>query len=123
MDQLAQYVHLSRYARYRDDLKRRETWPETVGRYCDFFKGKFGDVFPYDVVYTSILNMDVMPSMRALMSAGPALERDNMAAFNCSYVSIESLKDLDEIMYILLCGTGVGFSVERQFIAKLPEVS
>lgn len=122
MNEYQTYTHLSKYARYRDKDKRRETWEETVARYCDFFRAKFGDVFPYDDIYSAIFNLDVMPSMRALMTAGPALERDNMAGFNCSYVPIESVRDLDEILYILMCGTGVGFSVERQYINKLPEV-
>lgn len=122
MDQYQEMIHLSRYSRYRDDLKRRETWAETVTRYCDFFGEKFPDTFPYKTVYDAIFNLEVMPSMRALMSAGEALERDNMAAFNCSYVAAEDTRDLDEIMYILLCGTGNGFSVERQYASKLPEV-
>jgi len=116
-----QFIAKSRYARYRDDLGRRETWEETVKRYCDFWKGKY-DSFPYDSVYRAIHDLDVMPSMRALMSAGPALDRDNMAGYNCSYVAVESPRDFDEIMYILLCGTGVGFSVERQYVNQLPEV-
>src|SRR5574337_211833 len=122
MNEYAKFIHLSRYARYRDEDKCRETWEETVSRFCDFFKGKFGDVFPYDDVYSAIYNLDVMPSMRALMTAGPALERDNMAGFNCSYVPIESVRDLDEILYVLMCGTGVGFSVERQYINRHPEI-
>lgn len=122
MNQYQQFIHKSRYARYRDDLGRRESWDETVKRYCDFFKDKYGDLFPYARVYNGIVNLDVMPSMRALMSAGPALERDNMAGYNCSYVAITSPRDFDEIMYILLCGTGVGFSVERQNVNQLPEV-
>lgn len=120
--QLQEYIHLSRYARYLDDKHRRETWPETVERYCNFWKERYPKEFPYQEIYEAILKMEVMPSMRALMSAGPALARDNMAGYNCSYVPIESLRDFDEIMYILMCGTGVGFSVERQFINKLPEV-
>lgn len=123
MNQLQEYVHLSRYARYLDDQGRRETWPETVARFCDYWRAKYPDVFPYDDVYNGILNMDVMPSMRALMSAGPALERDHMAGYNCSYVAVESLRDFDEILYILMCGTGVGFSVERQYVSKLPEIA
>lgn len=122
MDQYQEYIHLSRYARYREDVKRRETWKETVTRYCDFWKNKYPDIFPYDEVYEAILNMEVMPSMRALMTAGPALDRDNMAGYNCSYLPIQDPRDFDEAMYILLCGTGVGFSVERQYINKLPEV-
>lgn len=122
MNNYQEYIHLSRYARYLDDKQRRETWPETVARYCDFFKGKFGDLFPYDKLYQAILNMEIMPSMRALMSAGPALDKHNMAGYNCSYLPVESLRDFDEILYILMCGTGVGFSVERQYVSKLPEV-
>ena len=76
------YIHLSRYARWVDSKNRRETWPETVKRYCDFFAKKFGDVFPYERVYNAIYNLEVMPSMRALMTAGPALELDNIAAYN-----------------------------------------
>ena len=122
MNQYQQYIHLSRYARYRDDLGRRETWDETVARYCDFWKEKYGDLFPYTAVYDAINSLNVMPSMRALMCAGPALERDNIAGYNCSYVPVSNVRDFDEIMYILLCGTGVGFSVERQYINQLPEV-
>lgn len=119
---LQEYVFKSRYARWLDDKKRRETWEETVARYCDFFKGKFGDKFPYEEIYNAIHKMDVMPSMRALMTAGPALERDNIAGYNCSYLPIIDQKCFDELMFILLNGTGVGFSVERQYINKLPEV-
>jgi ribonucleoside-triphosphate reductase (thioredoxin) len=122
LNQLQEYVHLSRYARYLDEEGRRETWEETVKRFCDYWMGKYPASFPYMDVYNGIFHMDVMPSMRALMSAGPALERDHMAGYNCSYVSIESLRDFDEILYILMCGTGVGFSVERQYVGKLPEV-
>lgn len=120
--QLQQYVHLSRYARYLDDKGRRETWPETVKRYCDFFEQKYPNLFPRQEVEQAILNLDVMPSMRALMTAGPALERDHVAGYNCSYLPIDHPRAFDEAMYILLCGTGVGFSVERQYIAYLPEV-
>lgn len=117
------YIHKSRYARWRDDLGRRETWEETVKRYCDFWQNKYPNVFPYNDVYTAIYNLDVMPSMRALMTAGPALDRDNIAGFNCSYLPIDDTRAFDECMYILMNGTGVGYSVERQYIAKLPEVS
>lgn len=122
MDEYGEFIHKSRYARYREELGRRENWGETVKRYCDFFKEKFGDVFPYEKVYQAILSLEVMPSMRALMSAGPALARDNMAGYNCSYVAVDHPRVFDEIMYILLCGTGVGFSVERQYVQHLPEV-
>lgn len=120
--QYQEYVHLSRYARYRDDLGRRETWEETVTRYCDFFQKRFPEKFPYKEVHDAILNLEVMPSMRALMTAGPALDRDEMAGYNCSYVPVSNPRDFDEIMYILLCGTGVGFSVERQYVNQLPEI-
>jgi ribonucleoside-triphosphate reductase (thioredoxin) len=116
------YIHQSRYARYRDDLGRRETWDETVKRYCDFLDLQHGKDFPYQDVYDGIYEMHVMPSMRALMTAGEALERDNVAGYNCSYLPIDHPRAFDECMYILLCGTGVGFSVERQFIQSLPEV-
>lgn len=119
---LQTYVHKSRYARWLDNKKRRETWPETVARYCDFFRNRFGDTFPYNEIHEAIEKMEVMPSMRALMTAGPALERDNIAGYNCSYLPIVDQKCFDELMYILMCGTGVGFSVERQYINKLPEV-
>lgn len=123
MNQLQQYIHLSRYARYLDAEQRRESWDETVLRYCDFWKDKYPKLFPHQSIYDAIHSMEVMPSMRALMSAGPALERDNMAGYNCSYLPIESIRDFDEILYILTCGTGVGFSVERQYVNKLPEIA
>lgn len=119
---LQTYVFKSRYARWRDDLGRRETWEETVSRYCDFWKDRFGDLFPYADIYSAIHSMDVMPSMRALMTAGTALDRDNIAGYNCSYIPIQDQKCFDEVMYVLMNGTGVGFSVERQYINKLPEV-
>jgi ribonucleoside-diphosphate reductase alpha chain len=117
------YIHKSRYARWLPKENRRERWSETVARYCDFFQKKYPDVFPYDEVYQGIYNLDVLPSMRALMTAGPALERDNIAGFNCSYVPIVDQLVFSEIMYILMCGTGVGYSVERQYVSKLPEVA
>jgi ribonucleoside-triphosphate reductase (thioredoxin) len=124
MDSYQQYIHKSRYARYVPALKRRETWSETVIRYCDYFKER-GQLTgkDYDEVYNAILNLEVMPSMRALMTAGKALDRDNVAGFNCSYLPIDHPRAFDEMMYILMCGTGVGFSVERQYVSKLPEVS
>jgi ribonucleoside-triphosphate reductase len=116
-----QYIHLSRYARYLDEEKRRETWRETVNRYVGFFHHKFPE-FPSEEVANAILNMDVMPSMRCMMTAGPALERDHVAGYNCSYLPIDHPRAFDETMYILLCGTGVGYSVERKYVEKLPEV-
>lgn len=118
---LQEFIHKSRYARWRDEDQRRETWPETVQRYVDYFSQKF-PYYPKEAVYNSILNLRTMPSMRALMTAGAALERDPMAGFNCSFVAIDDVRAFDEVLYILMCGTGVGFSVERQFINKLPVV-
>jgi len=116
------FIHTSRYARWLDDENRRESWPETVGRYINnLVAGKVNDKTAKDIE-EAILNLEVMPSMRAMMTAGPALERDNTAGYNCSYLPVDDPKSFDEAMFILLCGTGVGFSVERQFVTKLPEV-
>ena len=124
MDVYQSYIHKSRYARYLPDEKRRETWGETVSRYINYFKDRGSlDAETGVELYNAIYNMDVMPSMRALMTAGDALDRDNVAGFNCSYITIDHPRAFDEMMYILMCGTGVGFSVERQYIQKLPEVS
>lgn len=122
MNNLQTYIAKSRYARWIPAQERRETWEETVKRYCDFWQEKYPKVFPYDDIYKAIVNLEVMPSMRALMTAGPALERDNIAGYNCAYIPILDTHCFDEIMYILMNGTGVGFSVERQYINKLPEV-
>lgn len=123
------YIAKSRYARYLDAAQRRENWGETVSRYVDFMKGhleaKHGYKIPADLeqdIHAAIVNHEVMPSMRALMTAGKALSRDNTSGYNCSYVPIDDVKAFDEAMYILLCGTGVGFSVERQYVSKLPEI-
>ena len=123
MDAYQQYIHKSRYARYLPEEKRRETWEETVERYVNYFANKFDIEESYDEILTAIDNLDVMPSMRALMTAGEALDRDNVAGFNCSYLPIDHPKAFDEMMYVLMCGTGVGFSVERQYVQKLPEVA
>jgi len=117
------YIAMSRYARYREDLGRRETWEETVERLCSFWINKYPDLFPYDEMKKAIYQHEVMPSMRSLMTAGKALERDEMAAYNCSYLAINDARCFDEVMYILMCGTGVGFSVERQEVKKLPIVA
>ena len=117
------FIHASRYARWLPEENRRETWKETVDRYTGFFKNRFPDTFPNEDVNNAIYNLDVMPSMRCLMTAGPALERDEIAGYNCSFVAIDSPKAFDEIMYILMCGTGVGFSVERQFTNNLPSIA
>ena len=123
------FIHKSRYARYLDDVKRRESWGETVLRYIMFFTVKCD--LPKNTaeeLYDAIYNMEVVPSMRALMTADPipgsgALSRDNMAGYNCAYLAIDHPRAFDESLYVLLCGTGVGFSVERQYIAKLPEMA
>jgi ribonucleoside-triphosphate reductase (thioredoxin) len=117
------FIHASRYARWLPEEYRRETWKETVDRYTGFFKNRFPDTFPTDDVNKAIHNLDVMPSMRCLMAAGPALERDEIAGYNCSFVAIDSPKAFDEVMYVLMCGTGVGFSVERQFTNNLPTIA
>ena len=119
---LQEYVHKSRYARWLDKENRRESWEETVNRYVSYCDNKFPH-YPFEEIRDAILNLDVMPSMRALMTAGPALERDPMAGFNCTFTAIDDVRAFDEILYILMCGSGVGFSVERQFIANLPTVS
>lgn len=118
MNDYQSFIHKSRYARYLDDAGRRETWQETVERYCSFWEKPLPDE-----VKQAILDMEIMPSMRALMTAGPALSRDHMAGYNCSYIAVDHIRTFDENLYVLLCGTGVGFSVERQYISKLPEVA
>ncbi len=115
------FIHKSRYAKYIDG-KGRESWSETVDRYIENVVGNKVDADTKDEIMFAILNLEIMPSMRAMMTAGAALERDNTAGYNCSYLPVDDPKSFDEAMYILLCGTGVGFSVERQFISKLPEV-
>ena len=118
------FIHKSRYARWLEDEGRRETWSETVGRYMkNLVRPALGDK-PKQIaeIEQAILGLEVMPSMRALMTAGPALARDNTAGYNCSYLAVDDIKSFDEAMFILLCGTGVGFSVERQSVTKLPEV-
>ena len=120
------YIHTSRYAKWIPAENRRETWDETVNRYINFFFTD-GDELLYPSVATelqeAILNLEVMPSMRTLMTAGKALERDNVAGYNCAYLAIDNFKAFDEAMYVLMCGTGVGFSVERQYINLLPELA
>ena len=98
------FIYKSRYARYLPELKRRENWDEIVKRYCDYWAEKFPGLFPYQEVYDSILAMETVPSMRALMTAGKALDRDNIAGYNCSYLPIDDVRAFDEIMYILMCG-------------------
>jgi ribonucleoside-diphosphate reductase alpha chain len=115
------FIHKSRYAKYIDG-KGRESWSETVDRYIENVVGNKVDADTKDEIMFAILNLEIMPSMRAMMTAGIALDRDNTAGYNCSYLPVDDPKSFDEAMFILLCGTGVGFSVERQFISKLPEI-
>lgn len=124
MNVYSQYIHKSRYARYLPEKNRREHWEETVQRYVDYMFNKVNidDEKLKQEVFDSIYNLEVMPSMRALMTAGKALDRDNVAGYNCSYLPVDDPKSFDEAMCILMNGTGVGFSVERQYIAKLPEI-
>ena len=124
MNQYQQFIHKSRYARWLPEENRREEWHETVNRYVDFWKdrGQLNDKEALKI-FNAIFNMEVMPSMRCMMTAGEALKKDNVAGFNCSYLHIDSPRSFDELMYVLMCGTGVGFSVERAFINKLPEVA
>ena len=124
MDQYQSFIHKSRYARWLDSEGRRETWDETVNRYVDFFveREQLNEQEALEL-FNAIHNLEVMPSMRCMMTAGEALKRDNVAGFNCSYLHIDHPRAFDELMYVLMCGTGVGFSVERNFIAKLPEVA
>ena len=127
MQLFTDFIHKSKYSRYLDDKSRRETWEETVQRYTDFLRNRFGsNLLPEEtlkLIHDAVLNYEVMPSMRLLMTAGPAVERDNVAAFNCSYVAIDNPRAFDEIVYILMCGTGVGFSCEQKEIEKLPVVA
>ena len=124
------YIAISRYARWIEKENRRETWSETVERYVSYMQGRYEkltnkklDKKERDRWVDAITTLKVMPSMRALMTAGPALDKDNVAGFNCSYVAIDNVRTFDEIMYILMCGTGVGFSVERQYVDKLPDIA
>ena len=123
------FIAKSRYSRYLDDKGRREHWNETVTRYFDFMETHLATKQNYVLtkelraeLEQAVNDLDVVPSMRAVMTAGPALERQNVAAFNCSYLPIDDPKAFDEAMYILLCGTGVGFSVEQKYVSKLPEI-
>ena len=124
------FIHLSRYSRWLPEENRRETWEETVSRYFDFFVDHLSTKHDYKVstkqrkeLEEAVLNLEIMPSMRALMTAGEALKRDNVAGYNCSYVAVNRLRAFDEILYVLMCGTGVGFSVERAEVDQLPMIS
>ena len=124
MNQLQTYIHQSRYARWIESENRRETWNETVSRYISFFEERTPEakkVLPE--LKQAILDMKIMPSMRAFMTAGKALEKDEVAGYNCSFIAVDDVRAFDEAMYISMCGTGVGFSVERQFVSQLPTVA
>ena len=116
------FIHTSRYARWLEDEQRRETWAETVERYMDNIIGNHVDADTKGDIMGAILDLEVMPSMRSMMTAGLAAARDNTCMYNCSYLAIDDPKAFDEAMFILLCGTGVGFSCERQYIKHLPEI-
>jgi len=127
-----QFIHTSRYARWQEEENRRENWPETVNRYFDFFVTHLTENHDLDLKhYAPLIDelrlsmelVDTLPSMRCLMTAGPALSRDHVAGYNCAYVPIDHVRAFDEMLFILMCGAGVGFSVERQYISKLPEVA
>jgi ribonucleoside-diphosphate reductase alpha chain len=124
------FIALSRYARWKEDEQRRETWIETVSRYFDYLSEHLENKHGYRLacqlkadLEEAVLNQDIMPSMRALMTAGPALDRCHVGGYNCSYIPVDSPRAFDETMYILMCGTGVGFSVERHHVEKLPIVN
>ena len=124
------FIFISRYARWLEKENRRETWDETVERYFKFFDEHLSENRKYNLdpalrqeLKNAVLNLEIMPSMRALMTAGEALKRDNTAGYNCSYVAVNRVRAFDEILYILMCGTGVGFSVERQYVEKLPTIA
>ena len=125
-----EFIHLSRYSRWLPEEKRRETWDETVARYFDFFTDHMNELHGYklskslrDQLEQAVLGLSVMPSMRCLMTAGEALKRENIAGYNCSYIAVDRVQAFDEILYVLMNGTGVGFSVERQYVSELPPVS
>ena len=126
MDQYQEYIAASRYARYQDDKGRRETWPETVTRFTDYIFSRTPAITANSALkeelFSAIKNLELMPSMRAMMTAGKSADRDNTCVYNCSYLPVDDVKSFDEAMFILLCGTGVGFSVESKYINQLPEV-
>ncbi len=124
-----EYIHLSRYARWDYDLGRRETWDETVGRYFNFFTEWLEEKNDYKLengertkLENAVKELNVMPSMRCLMTAGPALKKENVAGYNCSYIKVDSPRSFDELLYVLMNGTGVGFSVEQEYTNQLPVV-
>ena len=128
--QYQQFIHLSRYARWDYENKRRETWGETVERYFSFFQEHLKEMCDYDLqngdleeLRQEVMSLNVMPSMRCLMTAGEALRKENVAGYNCSYVKVDSPRSFDEILYVLMNGTGVGFSVEEQYVNQMPPIA
>ena len=122
---LAEFVYFRSYSKWIDEKGRRETWIETISRFMSYMRSELGTKLSeseYQEIETSILNQEVIPSMRLLWSAGPAAQKTHVAAYNCSYIAITDLRDFSEIMYVAMCGTGVGYSVENKFISKLPEI-
>jgi ribonucleoside-triphosphate reductase len=124
MTEYQKFIAMSRYARWLPKEQRRESWDETVQRYISFFQARdYDSSVPWEKIQSSIQNMEVMPSMRCMMTAGKALERDNVAGFNCAFTNIDDPKVFSEILYILCCGTGVGFGVSRETVKKMPEIA
>ena len=121
------FIHLSRYSRFIDEENRRETWVETVDRLVNFWKARVSDNIitdeEFQEVHTAILNREVMPSMRAMWSAGTALEQNHFRGYNCSFAAVNHIRVFDEILFILMAGTGVGFSAESQYVNKLPIIN
>ena len=126
MDQYREYIAASRYARFIDEKGRRENWGETVDRYVDYIFSRTPAIQENkklkSEIRSAIFNHELMPSMRAVMTAGKSADRDNTCVYDCSYLPVDDAKSFDEAMFILLCGTGVGFSVESKYINRLPEV-
>jgi ribonucleoside-triphosphate reductase len=120
MDDFQKFIVTSRYCRWKEKENRRETWKECVDRYFDYIESRFNISVPD--AREAVYNREVFPSMRALMTAGPAADVDDTCMYNCSYVAVESIRSFSDIMYILCCGTGVGFSCERHHVDKLPEI-
>ena len=130
------FIYYRSYSRYNDALGRRETWPETVDRYMNFMRKTLSSRYSvpsltkaysltepeYEEIRTSILNQEVMPSMRLMWAAGPTAEKCNIAGYNCAYISVEEFRDMAETLYLLCSGTGVGFSVEKECVDKLPQI-
>ena len=128
--QFQSFIHLSRYSRWLHEENRRESWGETVSRYFDFFETHLKENTKFSLtkalraeLESAILNLEVMPSMRCLMTAGEALTKSNIAGYNCAYTTVNRVRAFDEILYVLLNGTGVGFSIERQYVERLPTIA